>query len=177
MFIVFRHHSSIILRHRMSTFVQKLNPLTGKTIWEMEDENYDYHQEIARSMYADMLHDTDRVLQSFFLWLPNSEVKVEYHKIKFMSIFLQNQKYYKALKSIIDKKHAQGQKANVLDIGTGTGLLSMMAAKCNADSIVACEVSYVSIIFYVLIHILSLLRFHIDFLFILLGISSYCSYS
>ncbi|CAH1398647.1 unnamed protein product [Nezara viridula] len=107
---VFRHHSSNILRKKMSTFVQKLNPLTGKTIWEMEDENYDYHQEIARSMYADMLHDTDR-----------------------------NQKYYKALKSIIDKKHAQGQKANVLDIGTGTGLLSMMAAKCNADSIVACE--------------------------------------
>ena len=29
---------------------------------------------------------------------------------------------------------------NVLDIGTGTGLLSMMAAKLGADSIYACEV-------------------------------------
>lgn len=33
-----------------------------------------------------------------------------------------------------------GEEANVLDIGTGTGLLSMMAAKCGADSITACEV-------------------------------------
>lgn len=30
--------------------------------------------------------------------------------------------------------------ANVLDIGTGTGLLSMMAARHGADFIVACEV-------------------------------------
>ena len=51
----------------MSTFVQKLNPLTGKTVWELEDDNYDYHQEIARSMYADMLHDTDRVYYIFFM--------------------------------------------------------------------------------------------------------------
>ena len=29
----------------------------------------------------------------------------------------------------------------MLDIGTGTGLLSMMAAHCGADSVVACEVS------------------------------------
>lgn len=36
--------------------------------------------------------------------------------------------------------HKAGKKANVLDIGTGTGLLSMMAAELGADSIVACEV-------------------------------------
>ncbi|XP_022092026.1 protein arginine N-methyltransferase 7-like isoform X2 [Acanthaster planci] len=35
--------------------------------------------------------------------------------------------------------HARGKKAHVLDIGTGTGLLSMMAAECGADSIHACE--------------------------------------
>jgi len=37
--------------------------------------------------------------------------------------------------------HARGQKAHVLDIGTGTGLLSMMAAQLGADSVTACEVT------------------------------------
>lgn len=31
----------------------------------------------------------------------------------------------------------------VLDIGTGTGLLAMMAAECGADSVHACEVSMI----------------------------------
>ncbi|GLV34020.1 Arginine methyltransferase 7 [Carabus blaptoides fortunei] len=35
--------------------------------------------------------------------------------------------------------HSENKKANVLDIGTGTGLLSMMAVKCGADSVTACE--------------------------------------
>lgn len=55
-------------------------------------------------------------------------------------VFFQNEKYYLALKAAIEKMHKKGKLANVLDIGTGTGLLSMMAAKCGADSIVACEV-------------------------------------
>lgn len=58
-------------------------------------------------------------------------------------MYFQNQKYYKALKNVIDKRHARGEKANVLDIGTGTGLLAMMAAKCNADSVIACEVNII----------------------------------
>ncbi len=41
----------------------------------------------------------------------------------------------------ISKMHDQGRPANVLDIGTGTGLLSMMAVSCGADSVTACEVS------------------------------------
>ena len=32
----------------MSTFVSHFNPLTGKTEWRFQDENYDYQQEIAR---------------------------------------------------------------------------------------------------------------------------------
>lgn len=34
-----------------------------------------------------------------------------------------------------------GKDVKVLDIGTGTGLLAMMAAKAQASSVTACEVS------------------------------------
>jgi len=46
---------------RMSVFTARINPVTGKSEWELQNENYDYHQEIARSAFADMLHDTERV--------------------------------------------------------------------------------------------------------------------
>ena len=39
----------------------RVNPTTGAAEWVVEDENYDYHQEIARSAYTDMLHDDERV--------------------------------------------------------------------------------------------------------------------
>ncbi|XP_013405662.1 protein arginine N-methyltransferase 7 [Lingula anatina] len=93
-----------------NVFVPRINPVTGESEWIPQNENYDYYQEIARSAYADMLHDTER-----------------------------NKKYELALKKAIDRMHSQGKPANVLDIGTGTGLLSMMAARHGADSITACE--------------------------------------
>lgn len=45
----------------MSIFTQCLNPLTGIASWEEKDQYYDYHQEVARSAFADMLHDHERV--------------------------------------------------------------------------------------------------------------------
>ena len=91
-------------------FVQSLNPMTGKMEWKSQPEDYDYQQELARAAFADMLHDSER-----------------------------NQFYYRGLKAAIDLKRSQGQPVHVLDIGTGTGLLSMMAAKIGADSITAIE--------------------------------------
>lgn len=51
----------LIHTRNMSVFIQCLNPLTGIINWEEKDENYDYHQEVARSAFADMLHDHERV--------------------------------------------------------------------------------------------------------------------
>ena len=45
----------------MSIFTQWLNPITGITSWEEKNSDYDYHQEVARSAFADMLHDEERV--------------------------------------------------------------------------------------------------------------------
>lgn len=45
----------------MSVFASKFNPISGKVEWIQMDDAFDYSQQIARSAYADMLHDTDRV--------------------------------------------------------------------------------------------------------------------
>ena len=42
-------------------FTSKLNTMTGKLDWEIQSEDYDYQQELARAGFADMLHDLDRV--------------------------------------------------------------------------------------------------------------------
>lgn len=67
---------------------------------------------------------------------------------------LQNQKYYLGVKLAIEQLHSKGRKAHVLDIGTGTGLLSLMAARCGADTIVACEVNNLYFPFIALLHYL-----------------------
>lgn len=53
----------------MSMFIQCLNPLIGTANWEEKDENYDYHQEVARSAFADMLHDHERVSTIYYIVL------------------------------------------------------------------------------------------------------------
>ncbi|XP_075393667.1 protein arginine N-methyltransferase 7 isoform X2 [Tenrec ecaudatus] len=95
----------------MKVFCGRANPTTGSVEWLEEDAQYDYHQEIARSSYADMLHDKDR-----------------------------NIKYYQGIRAAVGRVKERGQKAIVLDIGTGTGLLSMMAVTAGADFCYAIEV-------------------------------------
>jgi len=37
-------------RRGMSTFVSRTNPVTGKLDWVVQNENYDFHQEVARQV-------------------------------------------------------------------------------------------------------------------------------
>ncbi|XP_078684799.1 protein arginine N-methyltransferase 7-like [Branchiostoma floridae x Branchiostoma belcheri] len=98
------------VRYLMQVFRQTVNPTTGRTEWAAMDENYDYNQEVARSSYTDMLHDEER-----------------------------NKKYKAGLELAIGRVRGRGQRAHVLDIGTGSGLLSMLAAQAGADRVTACE--------------------------------------
>lgn len=82
-----------------------------------EDDNddnplFDYYQNIARSSFDDMVHDHER-----------------------------NDLYYQAICRSIKKLRSKNpeKSVNVLDIGSGTGLLSMMATNANADHVIACE--------------------------------------
>uniref|UniRef100_A0A0K2T510 Protein arginine N-methyltransferase n=1 Tax=Lepeophtheirus salmonis TaxID=72036 RepID=A0A0K2T510_LEPSM len=93
-----------------STFIQTFNAMKGKLDWQIKPKDYDYCREVARSAYADMLHDYER-----------------------------NRLYYVGLRAAIKQKREEGEEVHVLDIGTGTGLLSMMAAEIGADSITAVE--------------------------------------
>ncbi|KAI0213029.1 Protein arginine N-methyltransferase 7 [Lamellibrachia satsuma] len=47
--------------------------------------------------------------------------------------------YEIGLRDAVQTIHDRGHLAHVLDIGTGTGLLSMMAVRCGADTVTACE--------------------------------------
>ncbi|XP_065360199.1 protein arginine N-methyltransferase 7 [Calliphora vicina] len=98
------------IKRQMAVFTQVLNPITGQNEWASKEDSYDYHQEVANAGFGDMLHDKER-----------------------------NQKYYAALRKTIEQLHKQGKEAHVLDIGTGTGILSMMAVASGADSVTACE--------------------------------------
>lgn len=53
---------------------------------------------------------------------------------------LQNEKYYQGIRAAVARVKARGERVIVLDIGTGTGLLSMMAVTAGADYCYAVEV-------------------------------------
>ncbi|KAA3676633.1 type III protein arginine methyltransferase [Paragonimus westermani] len=92
--------------------VSQFNPVVGCSQWKLVESDYDYAQEISRSGYGDMLHDSDR-----------------------------NLKYNLAIQKAVAYRRRMypSDSIRVLDIGTGTGLLAMMAVKADADCVTACE--------------------------------------
>lgn len=57
-----------------------------------------------------------------------------------MLCFHQNEKYYQGIRAAVSRVKSRGEQVIVLDIGTGTGLLSMMAVTAGADFCYAVEV-------------------------------------
>ena len=63
-----------------------------------------------------------------------------------MYVILQNQLYLAGIRYAVESVRSQGLEPRVLDIGTGTGLLAMMAARAGAKHITACEVYILTLI-------------------------------
>ncbi|XP_054160278.1 protein arginine N-methyltransferase 7-like [Oppia nitens] len=94
-------------------FVQKYNAMSGQFEWQKKSmQSFDYWQDLARSAFADMVNDGHR-----------------------------NQLYYKAIQKTVNQLKSCNKEILGLDIGTGTGLLSMMAIKSGAHRVVACDIS------------------------------------
>lgn len=49
------------------------------------------------------------------------------------------QAYEAAITRAVERKTAEEGGAHVLDLGTGTGLLALLAARAGAASVVACD--------------------------------------
>ena len=62
--------------------IQKFNPGNGKLEWDLQEEDYDYTQEIARSGFADMLHDEERVRKSILSVIFKSDTFSLFHKFR-----------------------------------------------------------------------------------------------
>ena len=56
-------------------------------------------------------------------------------------IHCKNKAYLEGVQYAVSTITRQNKEPVVLDIGTGTGLLAMLVAKCGAKKITACEVS------------------------------------
>lgn len=80
-------------------------------------------------------------LISFWTYFPKAENDLAVNTLlKFLPCVPKNEKYYQGIRAAVSRVKARGERVVVLDIGTGTGLLSMMAVTAGADFCYAIEV-------------------------------------
>ena len=94
------------------TLSAKLDPSSGELVWIMETSEEEVEKRVlSTNQMTSMLHDTVR-----------------------------NNVYEKAIeKNIAHFQKLTGRAPVVLDVGAGTGLLSMMAKRSGAEQVVGCE--------------------------------------
>eukprot|EP00606_Chrysophyceae_sp_TOSAG23-5_P000739 GSChrysophyteH2.ASY1.ANO1.413.1 assembled CDS len=99
------------------TLSGRLDPATGDLAWvREEDEEAVNSRVLGTNQMPSMLHDVGR-----------------------------NAIYEGAIQVIVNNfAKVQGRMPRVLDVGCGTGLLSMMAVRAGADSVVGCEMFHVA---------------------------------
>ena len=106
-----------------SSFAQCVNPVTGRVEWVPVSADDD-DRDVLVSQYGDMLPDQQRVCPHYIsFW-------------SYISIEPQNEVFEEAIKRAL----RDNPGARVLDLGTGTGLLAMMAARAGASQVIAVEV-------------------------------------
>ena len=60
-------------------------------------------------------------------------------QFNFLADHSRNESYCLAIERVVAKMKREGEECHCLDMGAGSGLLAMMAARSGADSVVACD--------------------------------------
>ena len=60
-------------------------------------------------------------------------------QFNFLADHSRNEAYCLAIERVVAKMKREGRECHCLDMGAGSGLLAMMAARSGADSVVACD--------------------------------------
>lgn len=70
---------------------------------------------------------------------PRSHLKSAVGLLRLLCVVLPHQAYQRAIARAVKRKQEEDGEAHCLDIGAGSGLLAVMAARAGASSVVACE--------------------------------------